>query len=89
MSDLNFVAAPNPSAKPTPSSKKAKKSERETDQLSMTGKTPLSLPLFNRVDLQKIISAEQREQMMDISNSWKVRTATIDDIHISIQATIE
>lgn len=27
--------------------------------------------------------------MMDISNNWKVRTATIDDIHISIQAKIE
>lgn len=27
--------------------------------------------------------------MRDISNNWKVRTATIDDIHISIQATIE
>jgi hypothetical protein len=39
--------------------------------------------------MKQIISAEQREQMRDISNNWKVRTATIDDIHISIQATIE
>jgi hypothetical protein len=27
--------------------------------------------------------------MRDISSNWKVRTSTIDDIHISIQAAID
>ena len=36
-----------------------------------------------------IISAEQRLKMTDATNHWKVRTSTIDEIHIAIQNCIE
>ena len=36
-----------------------------------------------------IITAEQRLKMTDSSNHWKVRTSTIDEIHIAIQSCIE
>lgn len=88
MSDLNFVQPTQVQQKPSliPTSK-AKENEIQ-DQLSLTWKKPLPLPIGPKA-MKQIISAEQREQMRDISNNWKVRTATIDDIHISIQATIE
>jgi hypothetical protein len=67
----------------TPTSKE-KESEFQ-EPLSLTWKKPLPLPIGPKAGAtKKIISAEQREQMRDISNNWKVRTATIDDIHISI-----
>ena len=36
-----------------------------------------------------IITSDQRLKMTDSSNHWKVRTSTIDEIHITIQSCIE
>jgi len=36
-----------------------------------------------------IITAEQKLKMTDSTNHWKVRTSTIDEIHIAIQNCIE
>ena len=47
---------------------------------------------FKQIEKKEIISIitdEQRLKMTDSSNHWKVRTSTIDEIHILIQASIE
>lgn len=36
-----------------------------------------------------IITSEQRLRMTDASTNWKVRTSTIDEIHIAIQNCID
>lgn len=84
MSDLNFVEPANSNSK-----QKEHAQDESQEQLQMTWKKPAPLPLGKMGPVQPIISTEQRDQMRDITSNWKVRTSTIDDIHISIQAAID
>lgn len=69
MSDLNFVEPANSNSKKPPQ----ESTEKEAP------KKPAPAPTGSM-----IISPEQKAQMRDVQSNWKVRTSTIDDIHISI-----
>lgn len=45
--------------------------------------------VFAAQGLSSIIKAEQRQKMTDAASHWKVRTSTIDEIHIAIQNCID
>ena len=66
----------------------ASDSESSQQVKGLASKAPLPLTINHNYD-KCLISMEYRAQMIDTNNNWKVRTATIDDIHITIQQTIE
>jgi hypothetical protein len=61
----------------------------EPSQQPEDGNKHLELTWKKQARTGPIISPEQKEQMRDVHSNWKVRTATIDDIHINIQQAID